>query len=140
MCDSLLGPLSNSAQPSVVCNPILSASLDTESWAVSHGCTSIALVRPSRKKNLQTMVPSRFMAAISTEEGGSLRGAAWARWLLSRHHWMYCRLRPGTDICSCRKLTKYCNKMYLGVRSGIKRPEMSLYLVKCFAGRKSHHH
>ena len=72
MCDSLLGPLSNSAQPSVVCNPILSASLETESWAVSHGCTSIALVRPSRKKNLQTMVPSRFMAAISTEEGGSL--------------------------------------------------------------------
>ena len=66
-----MGPLSNSSQPPVICSPILYASLDTESCAVSHRCTSIGLVCPSRK-NLQTVVLSHFMAAISTEEGGSL--------------------------------------------------------------------
>ena len=33
--------------------PIFSASLATEFSAVSQGCTSIALVRPSKKKNLK---------------------------------------------------------------------------------------
>ena len=64
-----MGPLSNSSQPPVICSPILYASLDTESCAVLH--RRIGLVCPSRK-NLQTVVLSHFMAAISTEEGGSL--------------------------------------------------------------------
>ena len=62
MCDSLFGPLSKSAQPSKVWSPILSASFDTESWAVSHGWTSMAFVLPSKKKNRQTIVPRRFIA------------------------------------------------------------------------------
>ena len=33
----------------------------------------LPLVRPSRKKKRQTMVPRRFMAAISTEDGGRRR-------------------------------------------------------------------
>ena len=45
--------------------------MDTESCAVLHRCTSISLVCPSRK-NLQTVVPSHFMAMISTKEGGNL--------------------------------------------------------------------
>ncbi len=52
------------------------------------------------------MVPSRFMAATSTEEGGSFRVSACRLEELSRHHCTYCRVRPSSPKLLCKRETK----------------------------------
>ena len=90
MCSS---PLSGrdwyNAHPSSDCRPILSANFCKTSLAVSHGCTSNAFVLPSKKKNRHTIVPNRFIAVISTVDGGFFLVATWICFALSRHHATY---------------------------------------------------
>ena len=82
-----------------------------------------------------TIFYRKINTAISTDEGGSLRGAAWALWELSIHHWMYWRLRPESVRWDWRKLTKYWQNITSRLWSLSNCP--TTYLVKSLSGRES---